>query len=47
MKLKVIAEYVENREILDLLKDMGVEYGQGYHIARPGPLEDVLREHMR
>ena len=47
MKLKVIAEYVENNEILELLRNMGIEYGQGYHIARPGPLENVLKEHMR
>ena len=45
MKLKVIAEYVENKEILEKLREMGVDYGQGYHISRPGPLEAVLRRH--
>ena len=45
MKLKVIAEYVENNDILEILREMGVDYGQGYHISRPGPLEAVLNRH--
>ncbi len=46
MNLKVIAEYVENKEIIHLLREMGVDYGQGYEIARPGPLDTVIRNHM-
>jgi len=46
MDLKIIAEYVENAEIMAILSDMGVEYGQGYHIARPGPLGTVIRRHQ-
>ena len=46
MKLKVIAEYVENEEIIHILRDMGVDYGQGYEIARPGPLEAAIRPHL-
>jgi len=45
MRLKVIAEYVENVEILNILSDMGVDYGQGYHIERPGPLGEVIERH--
>ena len=30
-----IAEFVENGEIVNVLKELGVELGQGYHIARP------------
>ncbi|WP_455221946.1 EAL domain-containing protein [Kaarinaea lacus] len=30
-----IAEFVENTEIVTILKDLGVGLGQGYHIARP------------
>jgi EAL domain-containing protein (putative c-di-GMP-specific phosphodiesterase class I) len=30
-----IAEFVENGEIVAVLKELGVELGQGYHIARP------------
>ncbi|WP_455209402.1 EAL domain-containing protein [Kaarinaea lacus] len=30
-----IAEFVENAEIVSILKELGVGLGQGYHIARP------------
>ncbi len=45
MNLKIIAEYVENEKIEEILRDMGVDYGQGYHIAKPCPIEDVIRNH--
>lgn len=32
---KTIAEYVDSKESLGILKDMGVDYAQGYHIGRP------------
>ena len=38
MNLKTIAEFVENDEILQVLKEVGVDYAQGYGIARPKPL---------
>lgn len=37
MGLKTIAEFVENDAILDELKIMGIDYGQGYGIGRPEP----------
>ncbi|MDT8407421.1 MAG: bifunctional diguanylate cyclase/phosphodiesterase [Methylococcales bacterium] len=30
-----IGEFVENQQIYDMLLDMGVNYGQGYHIGMP------------
>lgn len=44
MKMKTIAEFVENDDILKLLKDIGVDYVQGYGIAKPRPLADILNE---
>ena len=35
MGKKIIAEFVENQEILSALKDIGVDYAQGYHIGTP------------
>ncbi|MBS3797383.1 EAL domain-containing protein [Pseudoalteromonas sp. BDTF-M6] len=33
-----VAEYVENKEIYGMLKEIGVDYAQGYFIAKPAPL---------
>jgi EAL domain len=38
---KTIAEFVEDEPTLDLLRDYGVDYAQGYHIAKPAPLETI------
>ena len=38
MGLTTIAEWVENRQTLDALKDLGVDYAQGYWLCRPQPL---------
>lgn len=35
--VEVIAEYVENREVLEKLRSIGVKYGQGYLIGKPEP----------
>lgn len=35
--MKTIAEYVENKEILDMITQMGITYGQGYYIGKPDP----------
>jgi diguanylate cyclase (GGDEF)-like protein len=32
-----VAEFVENQEIWEALKDMGINYAQGYHISMPRP----------
>ncbi len=40
MGIATIAEYVENAEIEDCLRRMGVQYAQGYAVARPVPIED-------
>jgi EAL domain-containing protein (putative c-di-GMP-specific phosphodiesterase class I) len=37
--LQTVGEGVEDAETLTLLRELGVDYAQGYHIARPGPLE--------
>jgi len=38
MGIQTVAEFVENDEILLCLKDLGVDYAQGYGIERPKPL---------
>ncbi|GGA16162.1 hypothetical protein CYANOKiyG1_30280 [Okeania sp. KiyG1] len=39
MGLKTIAEFVSNRDILEKIKTIGVDYGQGYGISYPQPLD--------
>ena len=41
MGKKVIAEFVESDEILEILRKIGVNYGQGYGIERPRMLKDL------
>ncbi|AEF53924.1 GGDEF domain-containing response regulator [Marinomonas posidonica] len=38
MNKPVVAEFVENQEIVDQLKRLGVEWGQGYHFHKPEKL---------
>lgn len=40
--LKTVAEYVENQHILDTVKDLKIDYAQGYHLGRPGVLMKVI-----
>jgi EAL domain-containing protein (putative c-di-GMP-specific phosphodiesterase class I) len=37
--LRTIAEFVENDETLATLRSIGVDYAQGFGIARPGPID--------
>jgi len=43
MGKKTIAEFVADEETARLLARTGVDYAQGYHVARPRPIEEVLR----
>lgn len=38
MDKRVVAEFVENEEILCVLREIGVDYAQGYHIGQPARL---------
>ncbi|MES9852965.1 MAG: EAL domain-containing protein [Candidatus Thiodiazotropha sp. L084R] len=38
MGIETIAEYVENRELIDWLTTVGVDYAQGYGIEKPHPI---------
>ena len=40
MGKKTIAEFVENAAILEKLRQIGVDYAQGYGIERPRPIEE-------
>ena len=40
MDMTTIAEYVEDEITFQILKEIGVDYGQGYGIAKPISLAD-------
>ncbi len=40
--LKTVAEFVENREIADFIKNMGIDYSQGYYYVKPKSMEEVV-----
>ena len=35
LNVKTIAEFVENEEVMHFLKEIGIDFAQGFHIARP------------
>ena len=39
---KVIAEFVDRPETLELLEELGVDYAQGFHLGKPRPVEEAL-----
>ena len=41
MGLETVAEFVEDRSLLEKLAALGVDYAQGYGIHKPEPLEEV------
>ena len=41
MGKRTIAEFVENEAILEKLREIGVDYVQGYGISRPTPIEEI------
>lgn len=42
MQKKTVAEYVENEGILEVLREIGIDYAQGFAIAVPQPLESYF-----
>ena len=42
MNITTVAEYVETEEIWARVRSLGVDYGQGFAIARPVPVQEVL-----
>jgi EAL domain-containing protein (putative c-di-GMP-specific phosphodiesterase class I) len=44
MGIETIAEYVESDAIRAALETLGVDYGQGFALARPAPLDELLQE---
>ncbi len=46
MGIKTIAEFIENENVLEVVKDLGIDYAQGYYLGKPEPLEEKLKKHF-
>ena len=40
--IKSVAEFIDNQDILDKVKSMGVDYGQGYFLRKPDIIENLV-----
>jgi EAL domain-containing protein (putative c-di-GMP-specific phosphodiesterase class I) len=39
---QTIAEYVGDEATVEILRELGVDYAQGFHTGRPAPLAEAL-----
>ncbi len=46
MGKETIAEYVGDEATVELLRELGVDYAQGFHVGRPAPLDKALAGHF-
>ena len=44
MGKKTVAEFVENRQVMEILSEIGVDYAQGYAIGRPKTIVELETE---
>ena len=44
--IKAVAEYVENENIVKLLKKLHIHYAQGFYLGKPKPLEAYLQNSL-
>ena len=44
LKIRTVAEYVENEQVLDAISETGVDFVQGYFVGMPEPLDVYLGE---
>jgi EAL domain-containing protein (putative c-di-GMP-specific phosphodiesterase class I) len=44
LEQETIAESVENDDIANTLREIGVDYVQGWGVGKPRPLDDITRE---
>lgn len=42
--IEVIAEFIDNQEIVDILKSFGVQYGQGFYFSKAKPYSELDKD---
>lgn len=43
----IVAEGIETKEMLEVLKAFNCDYGQGYYFSKPIPIEEFLEKYIR
>ncbi len=46
LHIETIAEFVSSKEILDVVRRLGVDYAQGYHVGKPEPIQKHLKKEL-
>ncbi len=46
LDMHTVAEHVSNRKILDAVRRLGVDYVQGYALAKPAPVEECIAKRL-
>lgn len=44
MNIETIAEFVESKQVEEILRAMGVHYGQGHYLSHPMPMTQLLKD---
>ncbi|WP_457746692.1 EAL domain-containing protein [Sulfurimonas sp.] len=47
LHVETIAEFVSSQKILDVVKEIGVDYAQGFHLGKPASIEEQLGEGLK
>ncbi len=47
MKIETVAEYVQSKETMTILNDIGVDWAQGFFVAEPARLSDLFKNSSR
>ncbi|QSZ42315.1 EAL domain-containing protein [Sulfurimonas aquatica] len=42
LEMKTVAEFIHNKEVMEYVQEMGVDYLQGFHLGEPEPIENLL-----
>jgi EAL domain-containing protein (putative c-di-GMP-specific phosphodiesterase class I) len=42
LRKKTVAEFIADADTVRMLRQIGVDYAQGYHIGRPQPSAELL-----
>jgi len=43
--IEVIAEFIDNQDVVNILKSFGVKYGQGWYFSKAVPYSELSKEH--